>query len=242
MDYVYKQRMEKKKAAVVAINTVATTLSVNVSHIRKTRRLVQPYIHRASMADPLRSDQITQWKDLVSCGSSSDFVKFLNFDGHCFLDIILPRFESVHSTVNSGSPFRKGPKQRGRNPHVTSLDILGPVLKHVKSTGRQYEMWGMFGFVPFTVLVWIDYGLTVLLKVFTDKCVLEFRVKWLMIEETGESHRLLKFDSPNGPLLPNVFAVSDGSRMPCADYTYSDLQMHSRGVHWKHRNHKHLCL
>lgn len=223
-DDVDKQRMEKKKAAVVAITTVATTLSVAVSHIRKTRRRVQPYIHRASMPHPLRSDQTTQWKELVSCGSSSDFVKLLNFDRHCFFDILLPRFESVRSTVNFGSPFRKGPKKRGRNPHVTSLDILGLVLKYVKSTGRQYEMCGMFGFVPSTVSVWIDYGLTVLLKVLRDKSVPEFRVKWPKIEEMDESHRLLKFNRSNGPLLPNVFAVIDGARMPCADYTDSDLQ------------------
>lgn len=42
MDDVEKQRTEKKKAAVVAITTVATNLSVDVSHIMKTRRRVQP--------------------------------------------------------------------------------------------------------------------------------------------------------------------------------------------------------
>lgn len=60
-------------------------------------------------------------------------------------------------------------KETGRNPNATSLDNLGLLLKYVNSTGRQYEICSMFGFVPSIVSVWMDYGQTVLLEMSRTK-------------------------------------------------------------------------
>lgn len=38
-----------------------------------------------------------------------------------------------------------------------------------------------------------------------------------------KSHRILKFNRSNGPLLNNGFAVIEGARMIRAEYTESDL-------------------
>ena len=82
----------------------------------------------------------------------------------------------------------------------------------------------MFGIVPSSVSVWVDYGLTVLLEVFKDKTVREFRVKWPGQEEMDDSYNLLKMNRKHGHLLPNVFGILDGGRMPCAAFTDGNLQ------------------
>lgn len=112
MEDVYKQRMEKKKAALIASTTIAITLSVAISHIRKTTQRVQPNIYNATMPYRLCSSQIAQGKELLLFCSASDFVKLLNFECHCFFNILLQRLERVRSKVNFGSPFRKDPKKR----------------------------------------------------------------------------------------------------------------------------------
>lgn len=160
----------------------------------------------------------------MSCGSSSNFIKLLNFDRHTFFKILLPHFESVRNTVNYGSPYRRGKKTRGRKPTVRTVDVLGLVLRYLKTSGRQYDLCGMFGLVPSSVSCWIDYGLAVLLKALRKKNVESFRVKWSTPAEMISSHNLLRYNRQNGFLLPNVFAIMDGGRMLCADYQDEDLQ------------------
>ena len=119
----------EKKIALVVIATAATTAAVAATIKKKRYRSHQPYIHRHSLPHPLRSEHTTHWKELVSFGSSSDFVKQLNFDRHVFFDVLLPRFASVRPTVQFGSPYHRGPKTRGRQLLLTTIHILGLVLK-----------------------------------------------------------------------------------------------------------------
>lgn len=215
-----------KIASIVVIACAATTVAVAARKMKKACRVrnLKPYIHRRSVPHPLRSALSTHWKQLLSCGTSSNFICEINFDRHCVLTVLIPRFEAVRNAVNFGSPYRYGPKVRGRKPLLESVDILGLVLKYLKSTARQHELCGMFGLVPSTVSVWIDYGLTVLLRVLRDKTVPEFRVAWPTVAEMDASYKLLRCNRPNGCLLPDVFGVVDGGRMLCADYSDADLQ------------------
>lgn len=103
--------------------------------------------------------------------------------------------------------------------------MLGLVLKYLKSTAAiQYELCGMFGMVPTTVSIWIDNGLTGLLKALWDKSFIQARVAWPSVQEMNESANLLRNNRKNGKVLKNVFGVIDGGRMLCADYEHPDLQ------------------
>ena len=64
----------------------------------------------------------------------------------------------------------------------------------------------MFGIVPSSVYVWVDYGLTVLMEVFKDKTVREFRVKWPGQEEMDDSYNLLTV-SYTHLTLPTILLV-----------------------------------
>ena len=77
---------------------------------------------------------------------------------------------------------------------------------------------------PSTFSVWVDYGLTVLLKVLKEKSVPEFRVRWSTRDEMDESEIFFMSNRPNSYLLPNVFAVINVGRIPCADYSDTDTQ------------------
>ena len=77
---------------------------------------------------------------------------------------------------------------------------------------------------PSSVGVWLDYGLEVLLRVLKRKSRTKFEVRWPTVEEMQSSSALLQTNPRLGPLLEGVFAVVDGARLPCADYTNADLQ------------------
>lgn len=173
---------------------------------------------------PLRGPLSTHWKQLFSCGSSSDWIKLLNFDRFTVLKIFLPRFNEVRKTVNFYSPYRRGPKVRGRRPMLDTTDILGLKLRYLKSCGKQYYLCGMFGLVETIVSVWKDYGFNLLLNTLRNKGVPQFCVSWPSVAEMDDSYQLLKKNRENVHLLPDVFCVIHGGRMPCADYEDKDLQ------------------
>lgn len=220
------KKEDKEKCAVVIAAAAVTTVALAVHETRKRKRVrnIQPNVHRPSIPRPLRTALSTHWRTLVSCGSSSDWIKEINFDRYAVISIILPKFDAKRGTVNYGSPYRHGVKTRGRIPSIESIDILGLTLRYLKSSGRMYELCGTFGLVPTSVSVWVDYGLTVLRMTLRDKTVPEFMVAWPTVQEMDQSYNLLKMNRENGKLLPDVFGVMDGGRFPCADYSNKDVQ------------------
>jgi len=70
----------------------------------------------------------------------------------------------------------------------------------------------------------LDYALEVLGKIFTKKERADIEIRWLTIEEMMESAGLHENNRKAGNLLKGVFGITDGGRMPCAEYTGVDLQ------------------
>ena len=70
----------------------------------------------------------------------------------------------------------------------------------------------------------MDYSLEVLLHVIKRKNKKEFEIRWPRVEEMKASSALLEQNRVHGLLLRGVFAITDGGRMPCADYTDLDLK------------------
>lgn len=88
---------------------------------RPSRRLPQPGWRRAGLLKPMYSVTTTPGRQLISCGTSLDFLIALNIDRNCFLDILHPKFETATPWVNYGSPCRQEPKSCDRNCIVKML-------------------------------------------------------------------------------------------------------------------------
>lgn len=204
--------------------TVIATIAKRQRKRNNNSSRVQPKYHRACLIHPSSSLTTTAWQQVLACGSSSDFIVSINFDRRTFFDVLLPLFTCERPQVNNGSPYRKSNSTRGRKSLLQSVDILGLALWYLKSSDRQYKQSIIFGLVPTSISVWIDYGLEVLMRIVKNKRHDALSIKWPSHTEMKESSELLKLNRENGQYLNNVFGVVDGGRMPCADYTDVDMQ------------------
>jgi len=89
-------------------------------------------------------------------------------------------------------------------------------LFFLKSRDPLYKMCPIFGVVPTTTAVWLDYSLDVLKRVVMKPGSSDFEVRWPTLEEIRRSSALLTQNRELGRLLKGVFAITDGARMPCA--------------------------
>jgi len=87
-----------------------------------------------------------------------------------------------------------------------------------------FTLFPVFVFVPSSIGVWLDYSIEVLFRVVKKKDRHEFAIRWPTPTEMQSSASILEKKRKFGPLLKSVFAVTDGGRMACADYTDPDLQ------------------
>ena len=166
----------------------------------------------------------TPWVRLLSRGIDDDCLISLNFTRCIVLQRLQPYLDYERERLNFGSPYRTGPKTRRRNPQLQSVDLLGLSLWYLKTKGSVYTLCPIFSIVPASLSVWLDYSLEVLLRVVKKTSRTEFEIRWPDEGEMLASSLLLKNNRTNGPLLKGVFAVTDGGRMPCADYTDVDTQ------------------
>lgn len=107
-------------------------------------------------------------------------------------------------------------------PVLQTVDLLGLVLWYLKTKGTMFSLCPIFGVVGSSVGVWLDFSLEVLVRVV--KREKDFEIKWPSYDEMKASASLLENNRINGGLLQGIFAVTDGGRMPCADYTDTNLQ------------------
>ena len=55
-----------------------------------------------------------------------------------------------------------------------------------------YKMCPIFGLVPSSISVWLDFGLEVMTKVVLSNCIRDMRIEWTSDEEMNHSANLLK--------------------------------------------------
>ena len=192
---------------------------------RRPNRCQKTYQYkRAALLRPVKSNMDTPWVRLLSCGVDDEFLISLSFTRCIVLQRLLPYFEYERERLNFGSLYRTGPKTRRRNPQLQSVELLGISLWYLKTKGSGYTLCPIFGIIPASLSVWLDYSLEVSLRVVKKTSKTEFEIRWLDEREMLASSLLLQNNRTNGPLLKGVFAVTDGSRMPCADYMDVDTQ------------------
>lgn len=89
------------------------------------RRIRKPKFLRRALISPTRVRNPTPWQQLLACGGVSDFVVAVNFPKDLIISRLLPIFAHEQSKLNFGSPYRIGPKVRGRKCTITLLIFLG---------------------------------------------------------------------------------------------------------------------
>lgn len=211
-------------AASAATACAAAALSVLHFSISKKRGRRHPQYCRAALLRPIPSAANTPWRRILTFGKPGDFIVSINITKDVLLTRVLPLFEVQRLKLNFGSPYRCGPKTRGRRTLLESIDILGLSLWFLKSRDPLYKLCPLFGVVTSSATVWLDYALAVLLRVVRKKRNTDFEIRWPTHDEMRVSSALLERNREYGPLLHGVFAVADGGRMPCATYTDEFLQ------------------
>lgn len=123
-----------------------------------------------------------------------------------------------------GGPYRRGPKKRGRTPHLKRNELLGLALWYIKTNASAFCLYSIFGILPNLLCVWLEYSFEVLLGVVKKKPKIEFEIRWFINKEIHASFTLLHNSRTFGPLLDGIFAVTEGRRRPCASYIENILQ------------------
>lgn len=90
---------------------------------------------------------------------------------------------NVRQRLNFGSPYRHGPKTRGRRPQLETMDILGLSLWYLKKCDLICVTCPLFGIIPSTVEVWPDYSL----EIFVSDCSKPHL--FLFLYNVAECHR-----------------------------------------------------
>ena len=96
--------------------------------------------------------------------------------------------------------------------------------RYLKTRGRVYTLCPVFGMTQSSISDWLHYSLTIPEIVVTDKKRSLFAISWPTSVEMEASSQLLLRNWPNGRLLRGFFAVTDGARMPCAEFTDPGMQ------------------
>lgn len=110
--------------------TVLRRVSRNLYH--ETKRIWPPF-PRAGILRPASLLDVTAWKQLVSCSTSTDFVVALNFDRFPFFNVFLSLFEMHRAQTNFGSSYTQGSKLRIHSPSMRAIILLCLLLWYLKT-------------------------------------------------------------------------------------------------------------
>ena len=206
--------------------SLMTSLLLFAAVLEKTNksRADQPQFRRCALLRHTGGRNNTPWRRILTFGTELDYLVSTNLTKTLIIETILPCFERHRNQTNHGSPFRRFVKRRGRKPQLQSIDLIGIVLWYLKSKDCIYRMCPIFGVVPSTMSVWLNYAMEVMLKVVQDESMTAFSIKWPTVEEMRLSASLLQQNRTHGSLLRGVFGVCDGGRMPCVTYSDPPLQ------------------
>lgn len=113
----------------------------------------------------IRSSWNTAWRRLLTFGRALVFIVSVNITKCCLITWLLPPIEFDRSSLNYGSPYWKVPKSGGRRPQLDIIGTLNSALWHIKGCDCLYRIFPVFGIVPSSSNIWLDYSLELLLRV-----------------------------------------------------------------------------
>jgi len=219
MDTTYRN-----KRIVAAGGAVVFSVCLAASSVIEKERTVSPQYTSDAIMRPIKGLHSTPWRKILAFGTPGDFILTTNFTKELIVDKILPLFAQARPSINRGSPYNSTGSKRGRKPLLTDIDLLGLVFYYLKTRDPTYRMSIIFGIVPSSIGVWLDFALEVLLQVVTDRSNVDFTIRWPTELEMKASSDLLVHNQDLGGLLSGCFGILDGGRMPCATSGDTDVQ------------------
>lgn len=115
----------------VAVCAYTASIAIVAESDKKARhrqRLPKPRFYRAALQGLMRSYHSTVWQQLLSCGSSSDFLVALNVHRFILFVVLLPLLKEETVNFLFGSPYGSGPKTTGHLCTEYSENMFGLVL------------------------------------------------------------------------------------------------------------------
>lgn len=179
---------------------------------------------KAALLGPI-GESNTQWARILACGVDDDFLvsqsilQGLSYLINCFLCS-----NTRDHKQTSATRFEKCHNPQKRKPTLTFIDLLGLVLRNLRSKATLFTLCLIFGLTDSGIGVRVDYAHEVMVKVVTHSNESPFWIKWPHRLQMKSSVRLLEQKRENGRLLKAMFGVTDGRRMPCATFTEVNLQ------------------
>ena len=219
--------------AIALAGATVAALIASKSESKKKRISKQPRYLRSGIIRPIRSAHNTPWRWLLAFRKAPDFIVSINITKACFFDRLLPLYANERPFLSFGSPYRKAHKTPGRPPLLDTVDILGMALWYIKDRGCMYRLCVVFGIVPSSVSVWLDFALELLLRVVQKQTNTDFEVRWPTSEEMKQSAGLLELYHEYGHILRDAFTVADGARIPYAEYSHHGLADRVRGAMYR---------
>lgn len=169
-----------KVCACALMSASAVTLCKNLeTGVRGPR----PVFHLFALLPPFKFTIVTSWKQLIFYGTSSGLIASSSFHEGAFFDVLLSKFAQERAIVSLGRRYRSGPKYCGQKSIISTEDILGFIFWRLKYSARQTLSGPVFGFVPSSLIVWLEYELRALYRMLKRRDCQDFRMMWPTVEE-----------------------------------------------------------
>lgn len=104
----------------------------------------------------------------------------VNIGKQLFTERLLPLFETKRASVNYGGPCKRNETKRGRRPQLSSIYLIGLALWYLNGSDSIYHLCPIFGIIPSTAYIRVDYALEVLYRALCKNIVPDFEVRWFM--------------------------------------------------------------
>ena len=134
----------------------------------KTQRIAPKY-PQATVLQNYAGLQSTPWHRVLTFGTSGDFIVSINFTRIIITTKLLPIIKFRRTSVSNSSPYRNTKYAQGRKHSLSDIDLIGIVLWYLKSQDAMYKLYPIFGLVPSSISVWLEYGMEVMSEVVKDK-------------------------------------------------------------------------
>jgi len=216
--------MAEKRKITAAGGAAAVTICIAAATAIEDRQGKRPKYTRCAIMRPLPGQHSTPWRKILTFGKPGDFILTTNFTKRLILEDILPLFREERLQVNNGSPYNSKGSRRGRKPFLTDVDLVGLVLYYLKTRDPMYRISILFGIVPSSVSVWLDFAMEVLQRIVISSHNPDFEIRWPTVPEMKSSSDLLVRNRELGGLLSGCFGILDGGRMPCSTSGDRDVE------------------
>ena len=162
-------------------NGVLSVMLIGIIHHRRsnhTKTNSKPKYRRLSLLKHVNATSNTPWQRIMTFGTGSDFLVSINITKQLLVEKLRHQFGLHRKYVNYGGPYRKTNSKRGQVSTLQSIDLVGRALWYLKSRDPIHKLCPIFGIIPSSIYVWLEYALEVLLKVVTNSSLPEYEIRW----------------------------------------------------------------